>query len=177
MQTYSKAIGPMLSLQKWNDPTVKCVPYQTIWLTFFNRLICSLTEAVSPFLFLRRQAQSWYSLQIEKQMKEEKKAREINVDSRISIMNPLHAKRRAFHSMIIWKIIVTSSWLDGENLKMKKFSIGHRKWSLFVNNIEKVIFGWKRITGWVENDYSFISYDSFSIICAKILNFLHLREN
>ena len=42
--------------------------------------------------FLRREAQPWHSLQIEKQMKEGKKAHEINVDTRISIMKPLHAK-------------------------------------------------------------------------------------
>ena len=42
--------------------------------------------------FLRREAQPWHSLQIEKQMKEGKKAHEINVDTRISIMTPLHAK-------------------------------------------------------------------------------------
>ena len=42
--------------------------------------------------FLRRKAQSWYSLQIEKQMKEGKKAHEINADTTISIMKPLHAK-------------------------------------------------------------------------------------
>ena len=41
---------------------------------------------------LRREAQSWHSLQIDKQMKEGKKAHEINVDTRISIMKPLHAK-------------------------------------------------------------------------------------
>ena len=42
--------------------------------------------------FLRREAQPWHFLQIEKQMKEGKKAHEINVDTRISIMKPLHAK-------------------------------------------------------------------------------------
>ena len=42
--------------------------------------------------FSRREAQFWYSLQIEKQRKEGKKAHEINVDTRISIMKPLHAK-------------------------------------------------------------------------------------
>ena len=41
---------------------------------------------------LHKEAQSWHSLQIEKQMKEGKKAHEINVDMRISIMKPLHAK-------------------------------------------------------------------------------------
>ena len=42
--------------------------------------------------FLHREAQSWYSLQIEKQMKEGKKAHEINVNTRISTMKPLDAK-------------------------------------------------------------------------------------
>ena len=41
---------------------------------------------------MRREAQSWYSLQIEKKMKEGKKAHEINADTMISIMKPLHAK-------------------------------------------------------------------------------------
>ena len=41
--------------------------------------------------FLRREVQSWYSLQIEKQMKEGVKAHEINVDTRISIIKPGHA--------------------------------------------------------------------------------------
>ena len=108
----------MLSLQKWNDPTVKCVPYQTIWLTFFNRSICSLTEAVSPFLFLRREAQSWYSLQIEKQMKEDKKAHEINVDSGISIMSPLYAKKGGvsfYDYMKNHSDIVLAGWRKSKN--------------------------------------------------------------
>ena len=42
--------------------------------------------------FLRREAQPRYSPQIEKQIKEGKKAHEINVDTRISIMKPVHAK-------------------------------------------------------------------------------------
>ena len=41
--------------------------------------------------FLRREVHSWYSLQIEKQMKEGVKAHEINVDTRISIIKPGHA--------------------------------------------------------------------------------------
>ena len=62
------------------------MPYQTIWLTFFNPSICLLTEAVNPFYIEK------HSLQIEKQMKEGKKAHEINVNMRISTMKPLDAK-------------------------------------------------------------------------------------
>ena len=89
----------------------------------FQLLDLSINRSCKSFLC--REAQCWYSLQIEKQMKEGKKAHEINVNTRINIMKPFHAKW-VVHSMIIWKIIVTSSWLDGENLKLKKFSVANR---------------------------------------------------
>ena len=41
---------------------------------------------------LRREAQSWCSLQTENQMKESKKTHEVNVDTRISIMKPKMVK-------------------------------------------------------------------------------------
>ena len=59
-------------------------------INIFQLLDLSINRSCKSFL--RREAQSWYSLQIEKQIKEGKKAHEINVDTRISIMKPLYAK-------------------------------------------------------------------------------------
>lgn len=42
--------------------------------------------------YLRHEAQSCYSLEIEKQLKDSKQAHEIKVDIQISVMKPLHAK-------------------------------------------------------------------------------------
>ena len=56
----------------------------------FQPLHISINRSCKSFLW--REAQSWYSPEIEKQIKEGKKTHEINVDTRISIMNPLHAK-------------------------------------------------------------------------------------
>lgn len=42
--------------------------------------------------FLRREAQGWYSKQIEQQVKEGRPDHEIKVDTRISVIKPLHAK-------------------------------------------------------------------------------------
>ena len=64
----------------------------------FQLLDLSINRSCKSFLY--REAQCWYSLQIEKQMKEGKKAHEINVNTRINIMKPFHAKW-VVHSMII----------------------------------------------------------------------------
>ena len=64
------------------------MPYQTN--NIFQPLDLSVNRSCKSIL--RREAQPWYSLQIEKQIKEGKKAHDINVDTRISIMKPLHAK-------------------------------------------------------------------------------------
>ena len=62
-------------------------------------------------------------------MKEGKEAYEINDDVKINIMN--HCMQNgSFPSMIISKLIVTLSWLDGENLKPKKFSIANRTYKV-----------------------------------------------
>lgn len=42
--------------------------------------------------YLRREAQCWYSKEIEKQVKEGKQSHEIKVDTRVSVVKPLHAK-------------------------------------------------------------------------------------
>ena len=91
-------IRPMLSLQKSNDPTVKYVKYHgkingkisNNMTNTFHRSTCPSTKAVN--LFLTREAQSWYSLQIKEQMEKGKKAHEIDVDKRISMMKPLYSK-------------------------------------------------------------------------------------
>ena len=66
------------------------VPVPNNWTNYFQPL--DLTVNKSSKDFLRKQAQSWYSQEIVKQMEAGKRSDEIKVDVRVSVVKPLHAK-------------------------------------------------------------------------------------
>ena len=129
----------MLSLQKCNDSTVKCVPYQTIWLAFFNRSICPLTEALSPFYVEKHIHGILFKL-----MKEGKKAHKINVDTRIRFMKLLHEKWVVsfYNYMKNHSGIVLAGWRKSK-IKVFNSQQGIESDPFFVNNIKKIILLWK----------------------------------
>ena len=108
--------------------------------------------------FLCREAQFWYSLQIEKQMKEDKKLMKLMLIQGQALWN--HCMQNGpFHSMILQKIIVTLLWLDGENLKLK---------FLIVNRAEKVIPCCK----WNKKGYIIFGRKHYWMIIALLLMIL-----
>ena len=60
------------------------------WTNCFQPL--DLTVNKSGKDFLRKEAQSWYSQEIVKQMEAGKRSDQIKVDDRVSVVKPLHAK-------------------------------------------------------------------------------------
>ena len=68
----------------------KMEPIPSNWTNYFQALDLSVNKSCKDFL--RQEAQSWYSDQIVAQMKMGKLSHEIKVDTRISVIKPLHAK-------------------------------------------------------------------------------------
>ena len=60
------------------------------WTNYFQPL--DLTVNKSSKDFVRKEAQSWYSLEIVKQMEAGKRSDQIKVDVCVSVVKPLHAK-------------------------------------------------------------------------------------
>ena len=68
----------------------KMVSVPNNWTNYFQPL--DLTVNKSSIDFLRKEAQSWYSQEIFKQMEAGKRSDQIKVDVRVSVVKPLHAK-------------------------------------------------------------------------------------
>ena len=68
----------------------KMVSVPNNWTNYFQPL--DLTVNKSSKDFLRKEAQSWYSQKIVKQMEAGKCSDQIKVDVRVSVVKPLHAK-------------------------------------------------------------------------------------
>ena len=68
----------------------KMVSVPNNWTNYFQPL--DLTVNKSSKDFLRKEAESWYSQEIVKQMEAGKRSDEIKVDVRVSEVKPLHAK-------------------------------------------------------------------------------------
>ena len=68
----------------------KMVSVPNNWTNYFQPL--DLTVNKSSKDFLRKEAQSWYSQEIFKQMEAGKHSDQIKVDVGVSVVKPLHAK-------------------------------------------------------------------------------------
>ena len=69
---------------------------------------------------LRKKAQSWYSSQIEKEVKEGKQNHEVKVDTRIIVVEPMHAYCVVsfYDHMLSHAETVTSGGVNPESIKL-----------------------------------------------------------
>ena len=68
----------------------KMEPVPTNWTSYFQPLDISVNKPCKDFL--RNEAQTWYSNRIMEQIKVGKLPHQVKVETRISIIKPLHAK-------------------------------------------------------------------------------------
>ena len=119
---------------KWTDrvkDTVskskgKMIAVPSNWTSYFQALDLSVNKNFKDFL--RQEAQSWYSDQIVAQMKMGKLSHEIKVDTRISVIKPLHAKwvTKFYDYIRIKPDIVKNGWAESklpEYLSMEQVTL------------------------------------------------------